>query len=169
MTRENYRSLLRFELDGIADPNSVINAYLELTGSEHEVAADFSFEAANSFYELLMPWGEGTGITEAPDPGRSVVAPLRRTRRTGPSRARAESAAIAPRKPLMRGRLTNEVGHKTFWSSQAFLDAVRAWIADPAANHGFLLQADDEVTLQSLELASKEHADPARRPRLSSS
>ena len=43
---------------------------------------------------------------------------------------------------------------------------MRGWIADPAANHGFLLQADDEVTLQNLDLASKEHADPTRRPRL---
>ena len=54
--------------------------------------------------------------------------------------------------PLMRGRFRSEVGHKTYWSSQAFLEAVRSWIADPAANHGFLLQADDVPWNRSPEL-----------------
>lgn len=164
-TLENYRSLLRFELGGIADPDSVINAYLELTGSYHASETDFSFESANSFYEVLVPWGEGTGITEPPDPGEvSWLHSESPTNWAFPGAGGVGSDRAA--QPLMRGRFTNQVGHKTFWSSEAFRDAVRVWIADPALNHGFLLQADDEVTLQTLNLGAKEHADVSRRPRL---
>ncbi len=39
-------------------------------------------------------------------------------------------------------------------------------VNDPANNHGFLIQLQDETYYRMLNFATSEHADPARRPRL---
>ena len=64
---------------------------------------------------------------------------------------------------LVRGRLTTDVGHKTYWSSLAFVDLVKDWIAEPQSNHGLLIKADDESIRRVIALAAKESADPLTR------
>lgn len=73
-TDEIYRSLLKFDLSALTDPSAVLNAYLELTGTQHgDANENVVFDDSNSFYEVLRPWGEGTGITRAPKPGESEL------------------------------------------------------------------------------------------------
>ena len=63
---EIYRSLLKFDLTSLTDPTAVVNAYLELTGWQHgDKNENLYFNASNSLYEVVRPWGEGAGHIRA--------------------------------------------------------------------------------------------------------
>ncbi len=68
--------------------------------------------------------------------------------------------------PVMRTRVTNELGVKAVISGEAFVDLVRDWAQTPGTNHGLVFQAEDETSQPPLKIASREHPDPAFRPRL---
>ncbi|UCF33526.1 MAG: VCBS repeat-containing protein, partial [Phycisphaerales bacterium] len=163
-TDEIFRSLLRFDLTGITDPDAVVNVYLELTGWQHDDT--FFFKSRNSFYKLLTTWGEGDGLVgEPPDVGEvSWTYSEFPTPWDVPGVAGIGTDREGT--PLFQAVLTNQPGYKSYWSSQALVDAVRLWIAQPTTNHGIFFKADDESYQHILQLASHEHTDPSFRPRL---
>jgi hypothetical protein len=160
---EFFRTLLRFDLSDLEDPESVVNVYLELTGVKH--GSSELFHSPHSFYEVLRPWGEGGGIRRFPNPGDlswtysefPVTWSL-----PGASDLGIDRGATS----VIQGRLTNQIGHKTYWSSKALIDTVKRWIAQPESNYGLYLETDDESVRQLTVTASREHFDPNFRPQL---
>ncbi|MDA0739643.1 MAG: Ig-like domain-containing protein, partial [Nitrospirae bacterium] len=171
-TDEIYRTLVQFDISALTNANSVVNAYIEFTGWQHGPAADnIEFLAPNSMYEVVRRWGEGNGITDsAPTNGESSwLSSFHPELWSTPGAANAsDTNSNADRKasPLVKLVATNQVGYKTLWSSKAFVDAVKNWIANPNENHGVLLKADDEGIKKMLFLGSKEHSDSSFHPRL---
>jgi Big-like domain-containing protein len=168
-TDEIYRSLIRFDLGELSDPNAVVNAYLELTGWRHD--DDTIFAGANTLFELRRDWGEGVGLSEmAPAMGEaSWTYSAFPAAWSVPGAAHASDVDVdADRRqtPLARANLENVVGAKMRVSSHALVDAVKRWIADGSENHGMIVLADDESVQRVLNLASREHADWTYRPRL---
>jgi hypothetical protein len=163
-TDEIYRSLLRFDLSGVAsDPETVVGVHLELTGWMH--SDDTYFLGANSFYELLVPWGEGTGIIRRAEEGEvSWKWPEYPVEWTVPGAAGI--GADREGDPLMRAILSNSVGHKHYLASGDLTQAVREWVATPTSNFGVLLKADDEDVQAAMNLGSREHPDAFYRPKL---
>jgi hypothetical protein len=161
---EIFRSLLRFELSGI-DPDSIANAYLELTGWTHGDPSVF-FHGATTFFEVRIPWGEGAGLAgAAPAPGEAswtyaeFPLPWSVPGASDPGIDRGST-------PLIRARLTNQIGAKAVVSSQAFVELVRQWAEQPQTNFGVLFQAEDEAAQPVLKLSGRENSDPSFRPRL---
>ena len=76
-------------------PNSVVNAYLELTGYQHEARPTSTSKRPTRSTRCWCP-GARAPDSPAPDPGE-VSWPHSEYRRPGTSREWAESAAIAPR------------------------------------------------------------------------
>ncbi|MBI3847601.1 MAG: Ig-like domain-containing protein [Planctomycetes bacterium] len=168
-TDEIYRTLLRFDLGTLSDPNAVVAAYVELTGWQHD--SNTPFDGSNSLYEVRREWGEGIGLSGAAPSAGEVSWTYSAFPATWsiPGAAHASDSdldADRAQTALAREILTNEVGYKTKLSSRALVNSVKRWIADSSSNHGVLLAADDETFQQVLNIASREHADWTFRPRL---
>ena len=161
---EMYRSLVHFELSGI-DPEEISNAWLELTGWMHNGPPDF-FHGATSFFELKRAWGEGDGLAnEAPGPGE-VSWTYSEYAQPWAVPGASDPAADRSLAPVMRTRVTNGVGVRTVVSGEAFVELVRQWAEEPETNFGVLFEAEDPANQPPLKIASREHSDPAFRPRL---
>ena len=168
-TDEIYRSLVKFDVSALTDPNAVVTAYVELTGWTHGSVVHFL--APNSMYELIRPWGEGLSVADvdanegevswqyAVKPDVWAINGAAYAHDNDPNADREET-------PLVKLVATNQVGYKTLWSSQALIDTVKNWIANPEANQGLLIKADDEGIQIPLILASREHTSAPYRPRL---
>jgi len=52
------------------------------------------------------------------------------------------------------------------WNSPTLQSDVMGWIADPATNHGWLLQGDEASSSNSKRFSSRENGTPLQRPRL---
>jgi len=171
-TDEIYRSLLKFDLSALKNSSSVITAYLEFTGYEHGPANDnVVFNGANSLYQVLKNWGEGQGVVnDFPQSGEvSWTFSAHPNQWSVPGAAHAsdnDPAADRKSSPLVQMVVTNEVGFRTLWSSQDFVETVKEWIDNPGANKGLLLKADDESFQLTMHIASREHPDPIFRPKL---
>ncbi len=170
-TDEIYRSLLKFDTSALSNAGDVVNAWIELTGWQHD-GPDHNqpVSVLNSGYRLYKPWGEGQGITEPPAAGE-VSWLVRQSPQAwgapGASLANGNpSTSDRASSPLFTSRPTNGVGNKTILSSHELVDLVRTWIANPGSNQGLLLKANDESLRYVMNFASREHANPAYRPRL---
>jgi hypothetical protein len=161
---EMYRSMLLFDLSGV-DPNTIANAYLELTGWMHGSPSIF-FHGATSFYEMNTAWGEGDGlIGDFPDAGEASWTYSEHAQQwslPGADDPGVDRGVV----PLIRTRVTNEPGTTAVVSGEAFTQLVRDWADDPQSNFGVLFRAEDEANQLPLKIASREHPDPAFRPRL---
>lgn len=169
-TDEIYRALLKFDLTSLADPQAVVSAYLVLKGTEHTTPY-VNFDSAQYVYRLVKPWGEGSGLSgEAPDAGEvswTYAAFPEAWSLPGASLGSdTDPAADHKAAQLVRVIARNEAGQSMTWSSRAFVDAVREWIADPGQNQGILITAFDESQQLVLDIASREDANPFERPRL---
>ena len=170
-TDEIYRSLLKFDLTALTDPSAVLNAYLELTSTTHgDANENVFFNASNSLYTVLRPWGEGTGLTRAPAQGEVswtyAAFPVPWAIPGAGSASDNAPNADHMASPLVQKIVTNQAGYHTVWSSEAFVELVKLWIERPDLNHGLLLRADDESLQHPLVIASRENADILMRPRL---
>jgi hypothetical protein len=170
-TDEIYRSLLKFDLSSLTNPSAVLNAYLELTGTQHgDANENVVFNASNSLYEMLRPWGEGTGLTRAPKQGEvSWTYTALPTTWAIPGAGYASDSdpnADYVATPLIRKIVTNQPGYGTVWSSEAFVALVKKWIERPDLNQGLLLRADDELLHYPFVFAAREYPDVLFRPRL---
>jgi Bacterial Ig domain len=167
---ELYRALLKFDLSlNLTNPDAVVNVYLELTGWQH--SDPFVFSTPVSLYEVRREWNEGRGlvspILELGDVSWTYSAyPDTWTVRGAGAASDTDPAADRAATPLVKLVPTNQVGHVTRWSSRAFVELVKRWIAQPDLNYGVLLRADDESLRDVLNLASREHNDPSFRPLL---
>ena len=171
-TDEIYRTLLKFDLSSLTDPNAVVTAYLEMTGGKHGGSADnVQFDGINLMYEVVRPWTEGESLSNLPTgPGESSWSYSSFPSGWSiPGVADAsDSDPNADRKatPLVEYRAHNLEGLKSVWSSQALIDAVKNWISQPSSNQGVLIKAEDESVQQTMNFASREHPDPTFHPRL---
>jgi hypothetical protein len=171
-TDEIYRSLLKFDLSSLTNPNAVVTAYLEITGGKHGGSNDnVQFDGVNLMYEVVRPWAEGESLFNLPTgPGESSWSYSSFPSEWSiPGVADAsDSDPNADRKstPLVEYRATNLEGLKSVWSSQALIDAVKNWISQPSANQGVLIRAEDESVMHTMNFAAREHSNPTFRPRL---
>ncbi|MDA1305564.1 MAG: Ig-like domain-containing protein, partial [Nitrospirae bacterium] len=171
-TDEIYRSLLKFDVSELSNKNAVITAYIEMTGWEHGPKPDNpDFDGANSMFEVIRGWGEGQSLENTPPANGEVswISSTHPNQWSIPGAAHAsnsDSSADRKATPLVKMVVTNQVGYKTIWSSKNLVDLVKSWIEQPNQNDGVLIQADDESIQMNLSLASREHVDPAFRPRL---
>lgn len=168
-TDEIYRTLLRFDLAAFDPGDPVINAWVELTGWQHDDETVSTRRA--SLFEVYRPWGEGAGTTGgSPELGESswTYSEFAATWGLAGCADAADGDPLADRAatPLLRLSPRNEIGHKTYWSSAALAEAVQRWILDPAGNRGLLLRCDDESIRRVVNIASREHPDLDFRPKL---
>ncbi|MEO1084408.1 MAG: IPTL-CTERM sorting domain-containing protein [Acidobacteriota bacterium] len=61
----------------------------------------------------------------------------------------------------------DDIGDYTFASTPALVSDVQGWVDDPSSNFGWQIQGFESFLLRSAKrFDSREHPDPARRPRL---
>lgn len=115
-----------------------------------------------SLHRIVAAWGEGassaSGGTGAPseegdatwihtfydtgfwaEPGGDIVA----------------SSASTP---------VDQAGRYAFGPTSGLIEDVRAWLADPESNHGWMLRGDESEPTTVKRFASRENPDPAARP-----
>lgn len=161
---EIYRSMVSFDLSGV-DPADVESAYLELTIWMHGSPNVFH-HGPTAFYALLTPFGEGDDLFgEFPEAGETSWTYSQYAQPWSVPGA-ADPGVDRTVLPVMRTRITNELGVKAVISGEAFVDLVRDWAQNPGTNYGVVFQAEDEANQPPLKIASREHPDPAFRPRL---
>ena len=170
-TDEIYRTMLKFDVSALSDSGAVVNAWIELTGWQHDDVShnqDVSF--IHSVYPLRKTWGEGNGITDPPAIGdanwRYTENPQLWTAPGASSASDTATDADRGATSVVTSRPRNLVGLKSVWSSRELLQLVRTWIDTASANHGLLLKANDESSRFVMNFASREHTDSTFRPRL---
>lgn len=159
---ERRRALLRFDLSALPAGATLLSAELELSMDRSIVGA-----VPVRAHRVLASWGEGS----AHAPGQEgIAAPAGTGDATWQWRFHASDAWAAPGGDLAAqpSAETSVAGPGRYtFSGPGLLADIEAWRVDPAANHGWLLLADEQLPAPTAKrFASREHADPALRPLL---
>ncbi len=142
--------LLRFDLSSIPTGATVLEAYLDLYLSSAE-RSDRDIGAA--VHGLLRPWNEAAATWQRTGTGQNWAQPGA----LGPGTDHIAAASDSKTLKLPAG-----------WYSFNVTDLVKRWVADPAGNHGLMLQARAGTVETNMEVrfAARESGDPSIRPKL---
>ena len=162
------RAMFRFDLSAVPAGAIVTGVQVSLYVSrrpdpdQHTGPVDSDF----SLHRLFVGWGEGTGSSStgsAAQPGNATW----NQRKFGSSSWESPGALIGVDYAETASASTpvSGVGGYLWGSSNALVDDVLAWQADPAANYGFILVSKDESALGSgRRFGSKEQPGGAIPP-----
>jgi hypothetical protein len=150
-THEVRRCFLRFDMSSQIPAGSVIESVTVTLVVTHVPPAP-----ANCGFDLrrvLQPWNE--------------LQVTWNSRLTGTPWATAGAASATDTLPTASSTVQNlsPVGRYTFPSTPLLVADVQSWVNDPASNNGWMLAAEDEVTLKTARgMAARENA--ANTPQL---
>ena len=156
------RTLLAFDLRSLPPGARIVRAELLL-----HVSKTSSGPQRVTVHRLLAPWSEGAS-NPSDDPGRGASARsgdatwLHRTFASAPWATPGGDFDPAPSASLELGAS----GTSAFASTPALVADVQGWLDDPATNRGWIVIGVEGVRKTSKRLFSREHDDPAERPRL---
>ena len=133
--------LLRWDLSSIPRTSVVQEAVITLNVEGRSEGQGFAL------HSMLRPWSEEEATWTRPwrTPGTKA----------GDDRAERASGVFHP----------SELGPMKVMLNPTGLAVLQAWIRNPAINHGFILTSSGSS--DGVTFTSREHADPARRPKLS--
>ncbi|MBT4141271.1 MAG: DNRLRE domain-containing protein [Candidatus Latescibacteria bacterium] len=172
-TDETYRSFLKFDISVLSKSDAISNAYLVLTGWEHDWR-DFPTKghALNSVYRVRREWHEGIGIMNRNPQDGEISWHYNQY----PQRWVEPGASFQSDDPMMEADIEatalgdftaiSRVGAKMTFSSNRFVDAVKDWVANPETNYGVLIRAADHALRETMNIASREHPVGSHRPKL---
>lgn len=158
------RTLVRFDVSGIPAGARVTGARLELTVTKEPLFPPISEFGA---YRVLAGWGEGASDAPGEEGAGAPSEPGDATwlHREYPTLGWAATGGDHAQTPSAKAVLLPGLG-PVEWSSHALALDVQAWV-DGEPNHGWLLRAlDESQPLNAKRFNSREHPDPATRPRL---
>lgn len=146
------RALFRFDLTSL--PAGAVVTAVEVSlyvtrrpdPDQHGGPVDSDF----SLYRMFVSWGEGVGA----DATGSVAVPGAATwneRHFGGTAWASPGGQMGTdfSNTASATTLVSDVGSYVWGSSAELIDDVRAWVADPASNHGFILISQSESSLGS--------------------
>lgn len=156
------RALVRFDVAS----NLPHDAIIESVTLRMTVSRTISGTEIFSLHRALNSWGEGASVAPG-EGGAGAAAELGDAtwiHRFYPDvlwdNAGGDFATEMSAFTLVTGLGAYE------WQSAAMLDEVRAWLIDPASNHGWMIRGNESVEATAKRLDSREHPDEASRPAL---
>ena len=157
------RALLRFDL-------SALPADATLTGAELELSMDRTIAGpvAFSLHRVLASWGEGNATGAGP--GGGIPAAAGPGDSTWQSRFHGQTLWATPGgdfDPTASATVPVGATGSYTWSGPGLLADLQAWQADPAANFGWLLMADETAPAPTAKrFVAREAEAPAQGPLL---
>ncbi len=162
------RGLIRFDLTGQIPDNALIQS-VSLTLVCTMIPAMGPVDSIFDLHRLLVDWGEGSGFNPDNDFG-SPAQPGDATwnDRLYPSTSWSVAGAAAPGdflSTVSSSVLVQNVGIYVFPSSTAMVEDVKAWLADPASNFGWIVISESENVIRShRNFGSRENTTVGNRP-----
>jgi hypothetical protein len=159
------RAVLRFDVAAVLPPDAVI----ESVRVELEMDQTIASEVFVGFHRVLGDWGEGASSSGGMGgggggaPSEMGDATWLHTFFPGSLWTTEGGDFIGTASAITS---VDGVGTYTWASTPALIADVEQWRADPAANFGWLVFADESITPSAKRFASRENPDPAVRPRL---
>lgn len=160
------RALVRFDLSPIPE-NAVVTAVelrllMERSGRETGEADLYTL------HRVLQAWGEGSSDSGEPGGNGAAAAPGEATWRAA---AFGESTWITEggdfiAEPSFTSVVDAENNTFAVFTSATMVADVQTWLNDPASNHGWILNGDDNPNRSARRFASREYAIQEQRPAL---
>jgi hypothetical protein len=160
------RALLQFDLSGIPAGSRFSSAWLQIYVDATEIPS--GTPARNTFLNrATAAWGEAasfsaTGSAVALENDATWLSRLFHA--TTPQLWEAQGGDFSATLSSSYG-IDTILGVRGFFGPQMVND-VHAWLAAPATNFGWLLRSDEGTASTTKTVASRENADPAKRPQL---
>ena len=165
---ERSRGLIRFDLTGQIPDNASIQA-VSLTLVCTQVPGMGPADSTFDLHRLLVDWGEGSGFNPDNDFG-SPALPGEATwnNRFHPSTSWSVAGAGAPAdfsSTVSSSVFVQGVGAYVFPTSAAMVADVKAWLASPASNFGWIVISESENVIRShRNFASRENTTAGNQP-----
>lgn len=162
------RGFLRFNLAGQIPANASIQSVsLTLTVTQVPLSpADSTFD----LHRVLVDWGEGTGFSNSGDAGRAAVAgEATWNNRFHPSTSWSVVGAAAPgdfSSTVSASKFIQDVGSYTFSSTPEMVADVEQWLANPAANFGWIVLSESEATARTHRTFASRESSANNKPTL---
>lgn len=155
------RALLAFDLAGVVPAGARIDSVilaLEVSNAPDSSARSFSL------HRVLRCWGEGTSSASGGGGAPATPGDATWLHAFFPS----DSWSLPGGDFLPAATATQIVGGvgPSAWSGPGLVADVEAWLADPAANHGWLLRGDEGSPSTARRFDSREAVLPAHGPTL---
>jgi hypothetical protein len=165
---ERSRGLIRFDLAGQIPDNASIQA-VSLTLVCTQVPGMAPADSLFDLHRLLVDWGEGSGFNPDNDFGRPALAgEATWNHRFYPATSWSIAGAAAPgdfSSAVSSSVLVQNVGAYIFPTSAAMVSDVKAWLANPAANFGWIVMSESENVIRThRNFGSRENTTPGNQP-----
>ncbi len=155
------RALIAFDLTFIPPGSTILGATLTLNVTRIPPNGG---PVTSTLHRVSSAWGEGASIDEGPGGIGTIALTGDATWfytffETTPWSTPGGDFVATPSASLV----LDDVGSYT-WGDTGTLADARAWHADPATNHGWLLRVDESVTRTARRFESRESPELALRP-----
>jgi hypothetical protein len=155
------RALIAFDPGGVLPVGATLDSAVVAL---HLAAPSDEETRTLHFHRALASWGEGASSAAG-----GAGAPAAAGDATWLHRHFPEDPWSAPGGDFeaIASAATTVGGEGVYrWRGEALTHDVRAWLADPAANFGWLVRGEEDVSGTARRIESRDSAEPPLRPRL---